>query len=127
MRTNGLAGAERQLEVRPFPAYGGNLHCGQKLHAVPAGLGDEPVGQVGPGDPVREAGVVVDALGQPGLPAEAGLVHHQRVDALAGGIDGGRQPGRPAAHDDQVVEVFLRLEREPELAGELVVTRLQQA
>ncbi len=103
-----LTGGELHVHSALVGRQPGDLDRGEQLHAVPAGLLDEPVGQLAAADAVREAGVVVDPLGDAGLAAEAGLVHHDRLDALPGGVDGGRQSGRAAADDHQVVRAAAR-------------------
>src|SRR5437867_11718374 len=82
----------------------------EKLDFIPPGLGDEAVGQLSSADALGETGVVVDALGDPGVSAERAFLDHEAVDALASGVDGGGEAGGSAADDDQVVEGALRLE-----------------
>src|SRR5207247_10311556 len=49
-----------------------------------------------------EAGVVLDQLGVQELAAERPPVDDDRLQVHPGGVEGSRQPGRPAAHDDHV-------------------------
>ena len=49
----------------------------EQFDSVPSGLRDEAVGELGAADPVREARVVVDPLGDSRLPAEATTVPEQ--------------------------------------------------
>ena len=106
-----LAGLERERPV-------GGRGAGAEL----ARLGDRAAGQFGAADPGREAEVVLDPPRGPGLAAEHGALDHQRVEALRGAVDGGAEPGRPAA-DDQQVDLLARrqLEADPERPRELAV------
>ena len=67
-----------------------------------ARLGDRAAGQLAAADPGREAEVVLDPPRGAGLAAEHGALDHQRVEALGGAVDGGAEPGRAAAEDQQV-------------------------
>jgi hypothetical protein len=65
-------------------------HGLQQLDSVPPCLLDDPFGQLGPADPLREAGVVVEAFGHAGLSAKALAVDHERLEILASCVDRGR-------------------------------------
>src|SRR5207248_9292901 len=121
-----LPGGQPDGAAPALRAQAGDLDGSEHFHAVPAGLRDEPVGQVAAADPLREARVVLDPLGDPGLAAQAALVDHDRVDALAGGVDGGGQPGRSAADDHQVVAGPVGDQAQAELGRQLVVTGLDR-
>jgi len=103
---------------------GGHRYRGNEFHPVPARLGHEPVGQLAARDAVGEPRVVVDLVADSGLAAQGACVHDDRVDALAGGIYGGCQPGRPAPHDDQVVGGPVGFEGEADAAGKRLVARV---
>ena len=119
-----LARRQRGDQVIVVVLDGGDRHRGNELHPVAARLGHEPVGQLAAGDAVGEPRVVVDPVADPGLAAQGAGVHDDRVDALAGGVDGGRQPGRPASHDDQVVGGPVGFEGEADAAGQRLVARV---
>src|SRR5207247_11449117 len=57
--------------------------------------------QVGAEDRL-EAGVVLDQLGVQELAAQRPAVDDDRLQVHPGGVQGSRQPRRPAAHDDDV-------------------------
>jgi hypothetical protein len=80
-----------------------------------------PAGQLGAGDAVGEPGVVLDFAADPGLAAEGAGLDDNGVDAFPSGIDGGRQPSRSAADDDQVVGASIRHKREADAVRERVV------
>ena len=98
-----------------------DAHRAQQLDLVATRLGDEALGQVSAADAVGKSGVVVDALGDAGLAAEPAALDHHGVDALAGGVDGGRETGRATADDREVVAAALGLQGQPELASQLLV------
>jgi hypothetical protein len=87
-------------------------------------MGNVPVGQVGAGDPVGEPGVVLDFAADPGLAAEGAGIHDNSVDAFPGGVDSGRQPGRSAADDNQVVGASIRREGKADAACQRFVARV---
>src|SRR5215216_4794919 len=87
----------------------------EHLHAVALRLLDDPVGELRAADALGEPGVVVEAFGHAGLTAEALAVDHQGLQVLAGRVDRGRETGRPAAHDDQVVDMHHRHALEADL------------
>ena len=70
-------------------------------------LGDGALGEVGPAEPLREAEVVLDRRALAGLPAGRLALDDDGAQPLGRGVDGGGQPGRPAADDAQVVERLL--------------------
>src|ERR1039457_4886590 len=79
-----------------------------------------------PPAPGREPRVVVDPLGNASLTAQPAALDHDGVDALTCGIDCGGEPGGAATDDREVVAPALGLEREPELARQLLVGRLDE-
>ena len=104
----------------------GDLLRLQDLDAEALSLEAEAVGELGAGDAFGEAGKVVQALGDPHLPTDAAALDDQRLDPFARGVEGGGQPGRPAADDDQVVEAVLGRGLQPQLGRQLGVGRLNQ-
>ncbi|CAB4916799.1 unannotated protein [freshwater metagenome] len=64
-----------------------------------------PLGQLGPGQPGREAEVVLDPGAGRGLPAGAHGVQQHRPQALRGAVDRGGQPGRTRTDDGEVDRV----------------------
>src|SRR5262249_55285756 len=78
-------------------------------------------GNSAPGMAVGEAGVFAEPLRQAGLTAEAAALDDQRIDALARGVDGRGQAGRPAADHNQVVERTVGFRLESELGGQVGV------
>ena len=83
--------------------HGGHRHCRQEFHPVATCLGHEAVGQLRTRDPVGKSRVVIDAVADPGLAAEGTGIDDDGIDAFPSGIDGGRQPGRSAPNDDEVI------------------------
>ena len=89
-----------------------------------ARLGDGAAGQLRAADPRREAEVVLDPARGPGLAAEHGALDHQRVEPLGGAVDGGAEPGRAAAEDQQVDLLAVgQLQPDPQRPRELAVAR----
>ena len=120
----------RQMQTSPAsePVDGDVLdaHCAEQLHLVAPRLRDESLGEVSAADALRKSRVVVDALGDAGLAAEPAAFDHDGVDALARRVDRGRESRRAATDDRQVVAAALGLEREPELARQLLVGGLDE-
>ena len=86
-----VAGAH--AAVVAVDVQGGDGLGGEDLDAEPLGLPAQPVGEVRTGDALGEAGEVVEPLGDAGLTADPGALDHQGAQALAGGVEGGCQPG----------------------------------
>ena len=59
-------------------------------------------GQLGAADAGRKAEVVLDPARLAGLATEAVAVDEQRVEALGGAVDGGAEPSRAGADNEQV-------------------------
>src|SRR4051794_34371898 len=78
-----------------------------------ARLGDRAAGELGAADPGREAEVVLDPAGRPGLATERGALDDQRVEPLGSAVDRGREACRAGA-DDQQVDLLARCELEPD-------------
>jgi hypothetical protein len=76
-------------------------------------LGHRAAGQLRAADARGEAEVVLDSSGRPGLAAERGALHDERVEPFGGAVDRGREPGRAGAHD-QEVDLLARCELEPD-------------
>src|SRR5581483_9268484 len=121
-----LAGRRLDVDLVTVARHPADRDRLQHLDPVAPGLLDDPVGELGPADPVGEPGVVVQAFGHAGLPAETLAVDDQRLEVLASGIDGGGEPGGPPAHDDHVVDVLHRRARKPQLVGQLLVRGLRE-
>ena len=119
-----LPGGQRGDQVIAITRQAADRHRRQQLHPVPADLGHEPVGQLAAGDAVRETGVVIDLVADRGLAAERAGVHDHGVDALPGGVNRRRQPGRSASDDDQIVGGPVGLEGEADAAGQRLVARV---
>src|SRR5947207_2594086 len=78
--------------------------------AWPAELPSLPPGQpghFGPADPVGKPEEVLDHGGVRGLAARYVAVADERRKAVRGGVDGGCEPCRPCADDDEVVLLAL--------------------
>ena len=101
---------------RAAPLDAGHLLHRQQLRAEPLRLGGCAASEVAAAEAGREAEVVLDARALAGLAAERLPLHQRGLQALGCSVDGGRQPGRPAADDQQIVERQLRA---PEHAGAL--------
>jgi hypothetical protein len=115
------AGGQRRHQVLAVAVDGADRHRRQQFYPVPSGLGDEPLRQLGPGNAIGEAGIVVDAVADACLPAKGAGFHHDGVDALPGGIDPGGQAGRATPGDDQVIGGSLCLKTEAETARQRLV------
>src|ERR1019366_767536 len=129
VRLDLLAVGQPQADVTRLRSFGGDrldAHRAEEFDLVATRLGDEALGKVRTANTLGEPGVVVDALRDAGLTAETAALDHHRVDALAGRVDGRGEPRRAATDDCQVVAAAFGLEREPELAGELVVGGLDE-
>ena len=88
----------------PSGLMAGHLLCGKHLDAEPLCLTLEPTGELIAGDAFGEARIVVQPLGDADLASDAGPLDHEGVDTLPCGVESGREPGRSAADDDEVVE-----------------------
>src|SRR5579863_2598212 len=129
MRLDLLAAREAEAYVAGFGPLRGDLldaHGAEQLNLVAAGLGDESFREVGATDAVGESGVVVDSLGDTRLSAETAALDHHRVDAFSRRVDRGREACRTATDDRQVVAPALGFERQAQLAGELLIGRLDE-
>ena len=93
---------------RPALVDGGHLLHGQELGAEAGRLRRGPAGEVGAGEAHGEAEVVLDPRALAGLAARRLALDQRRSQALRRAVDGGREPGRPAADDHEVVELELR-------------------
>src|SRR3954451_1574417 len=65
-------------------------------------LRDGAAGQLSAADAGGKTQVILDSPREAGLAAEDRSLEHQRFEALRGCIDGGAEPRRPAAEDQQV-------------------------
>jgi len=97
-------------------------HLGSELGRLPAG----PVGELGPGHPVREAQVVLDPGALARLASGRGALDEHGAQPLGRPVHRRAQAGRAAANDDQVVEVLGRRGGQSYPAGQLGVGRLHQ-
>ena len=91
----------------------------QQLGAEAARLVVRAAGEVGAGEAVREAEVVLDPRALAGLAAGRLALHEHGAQPLGRAVHRRREPGRAAADDDQVVEVELGLGRDAEPRREL--------
>ena len=90
-------------------------------------LDDGSAGQLRAGDPRGEAQVVLDPGRGPRLAARRHRIQHDGGQALRGAVDGGGQPGRAGADDDQVAGDRARARVEQaDAAGQLGVARVAQ-
>ncbi len=94
---------------------------GEQFDIITSSLGDDPVRQLPSSDPLREARVVVYALGCPCLAAQGALFDDQAIDPLSGSIDGGGQASGAPADDYKVVERALSLEPKAQFARQLII------
>ena len=93
---------------RPALVDRGHLLHGQELGAEARRLRRRPAGEVGAGQAHREAEVVLDPRALAGLAAGRLALDQRRPQPFRRAVDRGRKPGRPAADDDEVVELELR-------------------
>ena len=100
---------------------------GQNLDAEALGLGDGAAGQVRAAEAVGEAQIVLDARRRARLAAGGLALDHHGVQALGRPVDGGGQPRRAAADDDQVVERLLGARLEADFFGQGVQFGVGQA
>ncbi len=119
-----LPGRQAGHQVFAVGLDSGDRYRWQEFHPIAAGLGNEPVGQLGAGDPLGEPRVIVDPVADPRLAAEGAGVNDDGVDAFPGGVDGSSQPGLPAADNDQIVGGPIRLEGQAETGGQGFVARV---
>ena len=89
------------------------------LGAEPARLGDGPVREVGARQALREAEVVLDRRALPGLAARRLAFDDDGLQPLRRAVHRGREPGRPAADDAEVVQRLLGAGAQAERVGEL--------
>ena len=106
-------------EPSPHAGAPAALHVGTRDTGPPAlmrlgaelgGLAAGAVGQLGAGDAVGEAEVVLDPAALPGLPARGLPLDEHGAQPLGRAVDGGAQPGRAAADDHEVVELLPRVD-----------------
>ncbi len=72
------------------------------VRAEPLGLGAEAAHQLRAVDALREARVVLDLAGEHQLAAGRGAREHDGLEVGARGVDGGGEPGRPGADDQDL-------------------------
>ena len=101
------APSSRTARTGPRASRADDVTGEHHLGAEPAGLRDGALGEVGAGEPPREAEVVLDRGALPGLPARGVVLDDDGAEALGRGVDRGGEPGRSAADDAEVVEVAL--------------------
>ncbi len=104
----------------------GHLARGQHLGAELRGLPPGPVGELRPRYPIREAQVVLDPRALPRLTSGREPLHQHGAQPLRSAVHRGAQPGRPAADDDQVVEVVRRRCGQPNARSQLSIGWLDQ-
>ena len=80
----------------------GRFTWGAESSAETHGLHRRTRGQLVPGDPVGEAGIVLDTRAGASLAADGGGVERDRGEALRRAVDGRGQPGGSGAHHDEV-------------------------
>ena len=95
----------------------------QHLGPEAAGLRHSPLREIRPCDAARKAQVVLDHRAGSGLAARRVLLDQQGVQPLGRRVHGVREPRRPAADDDDVVEGKGRRGMEAGLRRQLGVAR----
>ncbi len=103
--------SERDDVAAVFVAQAEGALGDRGAQAEAARLGDRPLGQLGAGDPGREAEVVLDPRRGARLAAERGRVDQHRREPLGRRVDGRAEASRAAADDQRVPGVFRRLVR----------------
>ena len=103
-----LAGLERDDSA-------GDLRSGAEEPRLLVG----PLGELAAAQPTRKAEVVADQRARARLATDTARVEHGRPESLGGCVDGGAQPGRAGADDDEVGVVCLELGREAARSCEL--------
>ena len=100
-----VAAAQRERERPVGPAAPAALDAAQhhELGAEALRLAAREPAQLGAADAVGEAEEVLDHRRVRGLAARHVLLDHEGGEPVRGGVDGGREPGGPAAHDREVV------------------------
>ena len=79
------------------------------------------------GNAGREAEVILDPRRGAGLAAERAAIDGEHRQPFGAGVDGGREPGRPGADDDDVVEpVGVDRADQADAARDLVLARIAQ-
>ena len=102
---------------------GGDVDLGTEL----ARLDQRAVGELGAGDPGGKAEVILDLRRGRGAPSGRDRVEQDRLQALGGGVDGGRETGRAGADDQQVAVAGAVRERpQADHSAELGCCRIAQ-
>jgi hypothetical protein len=108
-RPGAMAVRPRLHDVRLAHGVGRELHArdvvGLVDRAEALGLSAHALHELRAEDALGEAGVVVDVRRDHELAAGTEPLDHERRQVGAGGVEGGRVPGRPAADDQEVVHV----------------------
>jgi hypothetical protein len=124
-RDEHAVGAQRRAARQPHGAPSApdleadRVLDGEQLRAEPPRLVRGAPREVRAAQPRGEAEVVLDPARLAGLAAGRLTLHHHRAQPLRRAVHGGREAGRTAAHDDQVVVVGRRLRGHAQALGQL--------
>ena len=104
------AAREQHRPDRPALLEPDDLAGQHQLGAEPRDLGERALGEVGAAQALGEAEVVLDRRALAGLSARGLALDDDRAEPLGSGVHPGREPGRAAADDADVVERLLGLD-----------------
>ncbi len=121
MGANFLATVQLDQQVGAFAANLTHADGGKQLDVEAPGLLLEAVSEVATSDAIGKAGIVLDAVGDAGLAAEAAFLDDDCIEAFSAGVDAGGEPGGAPADDGYVVERQRSLQVESEFLGELFI------
>ena len=121
-----LAAVERDHPRRAVLADSEDLAGGEHLGSEAAGLRRRAPREIGAAEAGGEAQVVLDARALARLPAGRVALDEQGPQALGRPVDGGRQAGRPAAEDHEVVEGEIGVRVEADARGDVALGRLHE-
>ena len=126
-RPHALAVGQRQHVLAALGSQADDVAEEEELGAEGPRLLEGAEREVGAADAAGETRVVPDEGAGPGLPADRPALDHQGREALGRGVDRARQPRRPGADDDHVVDgVGPDRAHQTERVGQLDVGRVHQ-
>src|SRR4051794_28069781 len=96
--------AQGDEACRSFGSQRGGLLRRYDLDAEASRLRDRPSCQIGAAETGWKPKIVLDPRAHPGLAAGRLPFDEDGVQTLRGAVNGGGQPGRPAADNHQIVE-----------------------
>src|SRR5580704_5220848 len=101
-----------------------NRHGREKFYAVATRLRHEALSELRSRNSFREPRIVIDLVANAGLAPQSTGVDNDGINAFSSCINGGRQPRRPATHDDEIVNRALGLDGKTDAAGQGFIARI---